>query len=117
MLPDLPVLQHLARGGEPGAWMHDDPDYRALCAAPPGERRAALAAGPFGALAGAWSAPESLARAWHAEWQRRLPRAAGRRATTRLQQLAAALLEHGTAFAAAPRGPGLACCAARCRRG
>lgn len=105
VLADLPVLQHLARGGEPGAWMHDDPDYRALCAVPPGERRAALAAGKFGALASAWPAPALLARTWLAEWRRRLPQQPGGVHDT-LDQLTAVLRQHGAEFAAAPPGPG-----------
>ncbi len=105
VLADLPVLQHLARGGEPGAWMHDDPDYRALCAAPPNDRRAGLAAGKFGALASAWPAPELLGRTWLTEWRRRLPERPGDGRDT-LDQLVATLLQHGTAFAGAPPGPG-----------
>ena len=105
VLADLPVLQHLARGGEPKPWMRDDPDYRALCAMPPGEHRAALADGKFGALAGAWPAPALLARSWLAEWQRRLPERPGDVHDT-LHQLVATLLQHGIAFAAAPPGPG-----------
>ncbi len=105
VLPDLPVLQDLARGDEPAAWMLDDPDYRALCVVPPTERAAAVAAGKFGALAGAWSAPRSLARAWYAEWERLLPQRPGR-SDNSLSQVVAALREHGAAFAAAPAGQG-----------
>lgn len=105
VLPDLPVLQHLAQGGEALPWMQDDPDFRALCDAPPAERGAVLAAGRFAALASAWAAPQGLPAAWRAEWERRLPRpAAG--ADDSLQQLAATVLAHGAAFAAAPPGPG-----------
>jgi len=103
--PDLPVLQHLARGGEPAAWMHDDPELRALCAAPAAERASALAASAFGPLTLAWPAPESMARAWRAEWERRLPRPLGG-VEDSLNQLAATVLKHGAAFAAAPPGPG-----------
>jgi len=103
--PDLPVLQHLARGGAPAAWMGDDPDYGALCAAPAAERAAAVAAGRFGALARAWPVPESIARAWHAEWQRRLPQPLGG-ADDSLRQVADTLREHGAAFAAAAPGTG-----------
>ena len=53
--------------------MDDDPDYRALCAAAPNERARAIAAGRFGALAGAGSESHAWVRAWHAEWERRLP--------------------------------------------
>jgi len=103
--PDLPVLQHLARGGEPAAWMHDDPELRALCAAPAAERASSLAASAFGPLTLAWPAPESMARAWRAEWERRLPRPLGG-VEDSLNQLAATVLKHGAAFAAAPPGPG-----------
>lgn len=103
--PDLPVLQHLARGGAPAAWMVEDPDYGALCAAPATERAAAVAASRFGALARAWPAPASMARAWQAEWERRLPQPMGG-ADDSLRQLADTLRAHGAAFAAAAPGPG-----------
>jgi hypothetical protein len=103
--PELPVLQHLARGGEPAAWMQDDPEIRALCAVPGAEQAAALAAGPLAPLAGAWPAPESMASAWRAEWQRRLPQPLGD-AQDSLAQVAATVRRHGAAFAAAPPGPG-----------
>jgi hypothetical protein len=105
VVPDLPVLQHLSRDGDPAAWMNDDPDYRALSAVPPAERRAAVAVDRFGALAGAWAAPASLARAWRAEWDRRLPQPVGRNEGS-LGQVVAALSAHGAAFAAAPAGQG-----------
>jgi hypothetical protein len=103
--PDLPVLQHLARGGEAAGWMHDDPALRAACAVPPAERQAALAAGPFGPLASAWQAPESMASAWRAEWERRVPQPLGG-VEDGLTQVATAVRQHGAAFAAAPPGPG-----------
>jgi hypothetical protein len=99
-LPELPALQHLARGHAASGWMHDDASYRALAAAPTGERQAALAGGPFAPLAPAWPAPEALAQEWYAQWLRRLPRplASG---TASLAQVAAALSDHAGAFAAA----------------
>jgi hypothetical protein len=105
VLPDLPALQHLARGGEPGAWMHDDADLRALCAVPSNERRAAWAAGRLGALASAWSAPASLGHAWQAEWERRLPRPLSD-ADESLRLMVSTLRRHGAEFAAAAPGPG-----------
>lgn len=104
-LADLPVLQHLARGGEPLPWMLDDPDVRTLCSAPPGQRAATVAAGRFAPLAAAWSEPASLAQAWHAAWERRLPQRT-RDAEDGLNQVASALLAHGRAFATAPPGTG-----------
>jgi hypothetical protein len=103
--PDLPVLQHLARGGKPMAWMRDDAELRSLCAVPAEEQAAALAAGPLAPLAGAWPVPEAMASAWRAEWQRRLPQPLGDAADT-LVLVAATVRKHGAAFAAAPPGSG-----------
>jgi hypothetical protein len=105
VLPELPSLQHLARGGEPQAWMDDDPPWRALCTAEPGTRATVLAQGPWAALAAAWPAPTSLGSAWRDEWLRRLPQpiaAAG----DSLRDLVEVLRRHAAAFAAAPPGPG-----------
>lgn len=97
VLPDLGPLQHLARGGEPAAWMHDDGLWRELCAAEPQARAAVLAAGPFAALAAAWAPPQSFGRAWLDEWQRRWPPAVGE-AGDALQQLVRVLLDHRQLF-------------------
>lgn len=105
VLPDLPVLQHLLRGGEPAAWMHDDPDYGALCAVPPTERPTALADSKFAALAIVWSAPQSLAYAWRAEWERRLPQPPDH-IDDSLRQVLAEVLKHVAEFAAALAGQG-----------
>ena len=103
VLPDLALLQHLARGAEPVAWMHDDPTWRELCAAQPPGRASMLQAGPFAALASAWSTPETLGRAWLDEWRRRLPRPVSD-AGDALQRLLRVLLDHRRAFVdAAPR--------------
>lgn len=103
--PELPVLQHLARGGAAAAWMHEDAQLRALCAVPAAERPAALAAAGLGPLAAAWARPDAFAQAWWAEWERRLPPSLGD-AQGSLKPLRAALCAHGAAFAAAPPGPG-----------
>jgi hypothetical protein len=105
VLPALPALQYLARGGEIAAWMGDDPDLRAVCAVGADERPAALGASGLGALAAAWATPQSLARAWGAEWERRLPRPLAD-VGDGMGRLAATLLEHRAAFAAAPPGSG-----------
>ncbi len=108
LLPDLPLLQHLARGAEASPWMQDDPDYRRLCALAPAERSGALAAAGLGDLAVIWGAPQPSGalwrQAWHAAWQARLPRGAGA-ASDSLQPLVAAVRAHAAAFAAAPPGP------------
>jgi hypothetical protein len=105
VLADLPVLQYLARAGEPLPWMHDDPDYRPLCAVPPGQRTAAVASGKFRPLAAAWSEPASLAHAWQTAWERRVPQRT-HDAEDSLSQIAGALLAHGNAFAAAAPSAG-----------
>jgi hypothetical protein len=64
--PALPVLQHLARGGAPAAWMDDDPDFGALCAAP----SAPPPSPPAAWRAGSAGRPASMAYAWH-PWERR----------------------------------------------
>ena len=105
LLPDLALLQHLARGGEPAAWMEDDEDWRALSAAQPAERAAMLAAGPASELAGAWTQPQSIGTAWLGAWQRRLPQPLGD-ADDSLGRLVRLLLEHRAAFAAAGANQG-----------
>ena len=119
VLPDLALLQHLARGGDPTAWMRDDSTWRELCAAPPQGREAALRAGPFAALALAWPAPQTMAQVWRREWQRRLPHVPGDTGSgdtigqsrggdrdDTLGQLVRVLLEHDKVFAEAPPGQG-----------
>jgi hypothetical protein len=108
-LPELPLVQHLARGGDPPTWMRDDDAWRSFAAAPATSRAAVLVAGPAAALADAWRAPEHVDRAWLAEWRRRLPANArdgddaGARATpdsTRhsLEALVRALRAHARVF-------------------
>jgi hypothetical protein len=98
--PDLPVLQHLARGGAPAAWLHDDAVWRDLAAAAPQERMAVLGAGAYAALAPAWVAPQALARLWWDEWQRRLPgsRSLGSEGDQLLLLLQRTLRDHRQAF-------------------
>lgn len=105
VLPELPLLQHLARGGDVQPWMADDPDYGALCAAPAPARGGVLArSSRYAPLANAWRTPDALGRAWHAEWQRCLPHRAG--TDDSLRQFAAAITAHTAAFDAAAPGPG-----------
>jgi hypothetical protein len=105
VLPDLAPLQHLARGIEPAAWMPADDTWRELCTAPPQTRLAVLRDGPMAALAHAWAQPETIGRAWLAEFGRRLPRASGD-AGDSLAQLMRTLREHQSAFGDAAAGQG-----------
>jgi hypothetical protein len=97
-LPDLPLLQHLARGGESPSWLHTDDAWRELGEAPPSSRQAVLAGGPAGALASAWPAPEAIGRSWLAAWRERLPARLGA-AGSALDALVRLLLAHARAFA------------------
>lgn len=120
VLPDLPLLQHLARGGAAPPWLGDDAAWRPLAGVAPGAageaaERTATAPAPvlpaaaltgtvYAPLAAAWPAPATLGAAWHAEWRRRLPRPlrppeAGEDS---LRQLVQTLRAHAGAFAAAP---------------
>ncbi len=66
---DLPVLQHLARGGAAPAWLRDDPLHEVL-------RASASARPESGAailLAAAKVAPDNLAALWHEGWLQRMP--------------------------------------------
>ncbi len=70
LLPDLAVFAHLARGGEPLSWMHDDPYYAGFIDACCGTCPPASHAGPL--VAGRRD-PDRIGVLWHAEWMRRAP--------------------------------------------
>jgi hypothetical protein len=93
-LPDLPALAHLLRGGPVAPWMRNDPVMRDLAFDEPQRRRDALLELPLSPLQPEADAPEpDLARAWLAEWRRRLP-AAGRGSSGALEQLVSDVIEH-----------------------
>ena len=104
-VPDLPILQHLAEGGETLAWMRDDAVLVPLHDAEPAARANVLAAGPLAALARDWGEPRSVYRAWGAEWTARAPGGAAR-PNGPLHPLARTLQAHLAAFADAPAGDG-----------
>ena len=97
LLIDLPVLQHLARGGAPPPWLRDDPLGAALRegGAAQGDRTRGMA-GPATLLAAARGEPDRLASLWRAEWHRRLPVRVV--ASARLGDLVRVLTEHAAAF-------------------
>ena len=105
VLPELAPLQHLAQGGESAAWIADDGAWAELLATPPPQRAALLATGPLAPLAPAWAAPQTLARAWRTEWQRRLPRQP-KPADDALGQLVQMFDEHHEAFVEAAPAQG-----------
>jgi len=67
---ELPVLEHLSRGGEALPWMRDDAVYGELR----GEAAHPPISGPLLPLAAGWRRPDGLLRTWRREWMRRLPR-------------------------------------------
>jgi hypothetical protein len=73
ILPDVPVIAHLARGHPALAWMRDDPLYHDLVDSEPGTCPWALGVGPLAPLATGWNDPGRLAALWRAEWERRAP--------------------------------------------
>lgn len=91
MLIDLPVVQHLARGGASPGWLSDDPLRAALYdehrRRPPGW--AAL-------LAAARANSDRVAELWRAEWDRRLPDPRDR--TSLLEDTIHAIADHWNAF-------------------
>lgn len=104
-LPELPALQHLARGGEPTADLREDPAWRGLVESAPPARAAWLAASPWAPLAARGAAPQDIGGAWLAEWRRRWPMATGEAADT-LARLAQVLGEHRAAFVRSAPGQG-----------
>jgi hypothetical protein len=92
VLVDLPVLQHLARGGAAPDWLRDDPLGAMLRDGDPGQREA----GPASLLAAARAEPDRLASLWRTQWQRRLPVRGARSAL--LADLVRLLLAHVHAF-------------------
>ena len=105
VLPDLPLLQHLARGGASPAWLADDAELGPLGLAEAGERAAVLAAGPLAPLTAAWAAPDTLGLAWSAEWQRRLPGTPATRGSS-LATVTQTLQSHAATFVSAAPGTG-----------
>ena len=92
LFPDLPLLQHLARGGAAPPWLRGD----ALGAALRGGASAHADAGPPFLLAAGKRDPDRIATAWRAEWQRRLPVPVS--ASPFLADVVRLLTEHAAAF-------------------
>jgi hypothetical protein len=95
VLVDLPLLQHLARGGAPPSWAADDAGLQPLL-----EREPTQPAQPrIALLASARADPQHVLALWSAHWRDCLPRAAaGRQAIER--QLVPLLARHAQAFGA-----------------
>jgi hypothetical protein len=94
---DLPVLQHLARGGAPPRWLRDDPLDAVLREGRVAPRdRVRGEAGPASLLAAGRVDPERLASLWRAEWCRRLPIRISE--STLLAEFVRVLAQHAAAF-------------------
>jgi hypothetical protein len=97
VLIDLPVLQHLARGGAPPRWLRDDPLAAALREGIAAQRDPVRGeAGPASLLAAGRADPDRLVWLWRAEWVRRLP--VRITAAELLPDLVRLLAEHAAAF-------------------
>lgn len=97
LVVDLPLLQHLARGGDVPAWMADDPVYRDLAEREAAGFGAAPAARALAPLAAAWVDPDRIGSLWLAEWRRRIPERHGADAAL-LDEVGRALGAHLAAF-------------------
>lgn len=109
-IPDLPVIDHLLRGGAAHAWMRADAVFGALADAEPPARRRALADGPLAELAPVLPsdmAPTAVAEAWIAALRERLPDATGDEAM-HLDALGRVLGEHRRAIVTAHPGEAVA---------
>jgi hypothetical protein len=105
-LPDLPVIEHLLRGGAAHPWMHGDPVFGALAEADPQARRHVVAQGPLGGLAVDFAGdpgPTAVAEAWVATLRERLPDTAGDEAL-HLEALGRVLSRHRHAIVSAQPG-------------
>lgn len=105
-IPDLPVIEHLLRGGVAHDWMHGDPVFGELADTDPRARRGVLANGALAGLDVDFSAdpgPTVLAEAWIAVLLERLPDAAGEEAV-HLAALGRVLREHWQAIVVARPG-------------
>jgi len=114
LLPDLPALQHLARGEPAPAWMHEDPRWQALASGGPrpGPGLDAVDREPgWAPFVAAWQRPDEFGAIWLAQWQARWPGGSGAdpvdpQDRSPLQQLQSCLHEHRAAFAGAGSGQG-----------
>ena len=73
VLVDLPLLQHLARGGEVPPWMREDPVYGELAERESAGFGAVPADKALAPLSAAWTDPDRIGELWLAEWRRRIP--------------------------------------------
>jgi len=106
ILPDLPVVEHLLRGGTAYDWMRRDPVFGALAESESGARRTALAESALAGLdvdSAADPTQTSLADAWIAVLRARLPEAADDDAL-HLRSLGQILREHRRAIVTAHPG-------------
>jgi hypothetical protein len=106
VIPDLPVIEHLLRGGAAQDWMRGDAVFGALADADPRARRRVIAESALGALDVDFAAdpePTALAEAWIAALRERLPETAGDEALP-LRALGRVLSEHRRALVSAHPG-------------
>jgi hypothetical protein len=94
---DLPVVQHLARGGAILPWMAGDTVFGELCDRDAAGFGTVPASGPLAPLAPAWAEPGRVGHLWRDEWRRGMP-ARDEDAPALVDELAHVLSRHLTAF-------------------
>lgn len=97
IVPDLPALVYLLRGGAAYDWMREEPALRTVAEAVPELRVRALAQGSWADLAAGWREESSLFATWVEAWYRRLPD--DRRGRASIEALVAVLRSHRDVFA------------------
>ena len=97
LLVDLPLLQHLARGGTAPPWLRDDPVHRVLADGEPAGFGTVSGDKALAPLAAAWTDPDRIGRLWLAEWRRRIP-ASPRADNAIIDEVGRALGAHLAAF-------------------
>lgn len=93
-LADLPVLDHLLRGGVVHRWMAEDEIYAPWAHRDARERAQALAASPVAALLREASAGTPMLRAWLNVWRRLWPRTSAAQSDP-LESVVRAVIAHG----------------------
>jgi hypothetical protein len=107
-LPELPAVEHLARGGKVPPWMRADPVMREIAFDEPQRRREALLESPLAPLLPKREdAGPHVVDAWLEEWRRRLP-AAARKPRGELEQAIELVRKHIEAMRSSDEADGRA---------
>lgn len=103
-LPDLPVIDHLLRGGAVPPWLRADPALKDIAYEEPQRRLEAIGEHALGPVLGTVPGTGPV-EGWLAEWRRRLPRSAGAQ-REELDDLVGQIQAHLEAMRASPEPHG-----------